>query len=101
MPKDICPHCGAKVGQYDQKCSTCGKGLSGTALLAPAHQPKPGGTKFFWVMSLLASLLGSAIGIGGSFAMNGAPQQAAIAAIGCLIVIAPYVFARAIDELSR
>jgi hypothetical protein len=33
MAEEKCPHCGATVGPYDQKCAACGKGLSGRALL--------------------------------------------------------------------
>jgi hypothetical protein len=57
--------------------------------------------KFFWVISLIAALLGAGVGFLGFAAANGAPQEAAAAAAGCLVVIAPYVFARAIDELLR
>jgi hypothetical protein len=57
--------------------------------------------KFFWVIALLASLIGGFIGIVGSLLARSAPQEAAAAAIGCIIVIAPYAFARAMDELTR
>jgi hypothetical protein len=60
-----------------------------------------GARRFFWFVSALTALFGGAIGLFGGLVANGAPQQAAAAAMGCVIVIAPYVFARAVDELSR
>jgi hypothetical protein len=54
-----------------------------------------------WVFTLLTSLGGGAVGAAGVLFANGAPQQAAAAAVGCLIVIAPYAFARAVAELTR
>ncbi len=41
MKNDKCPHCSADVGQYDQKCAACGKGLGGAALLA-TNRPASG-----------------------------------------------------------
>jgi hypothetical protein len=71
----------------------------------PAYQSQTsqrrGVATFFWVISMLASILGGLIGVGGSLLANGAPQEAAAAAIGCIVVIAPYVFARAVDELTK
>jgi hypothetical protein len=63
------------------------------------RQPSPL-AKFFWVISLLASVAGGAIGTFGFIAANGAPQEAAAAAFGCLIAIAPYVLARSVTALS-
>lgn len=60
---------------------------------------KSGVSQLFWIVSLLAGLAGGAIGLLGVFAASGAPQEAAAAAIGCLIAIAPYTFARAIHAL--
>jgi hypothetical protein len=57
--------------------------------------------KIFWVISLLAVPLGGFIGFVSIASANGAPQEAAGAAIALLVVIAPYVFARAVDELIR
>jgi hypothetical protein len=67
----------------------------------PHPARKTGAARFFWSVSLLTSLLGGLFGFVGMLAANGAPQEAAAAAIGCLIVIAPYVLARAVDELTR
>jgi hypothetical protein len=70
----------------------------------PTHTQSTGSrtiAKFFWVISLLGALLGAGVGVLGFAAASGAPQEAAAAAAGCLMVIAPYVFARAIDELLR
>lgn len=52
---------------------------------------------FSWVITLIATcfaLLGLGIAI---FASNGAPQQAAGAAIACATCVIPYVFTRALE----
>jgi hypothetical protein len=57
--------------------------------------------KIFWLLSLLAALAG---GVGGVLLFaeaSSAPQEASAAGIGLLVVIAPYVFARAVDEIIR
>ena len=61
---------------------------------------KTGASRFFWSVSLITSLLGGIFGVIGILAANGAPQEAAAAAMGCLMAIAPYVLARAVDELT-
>lgn len=48
---------------------------------------------------MLCSLAGGSIGVLGFVAASGAPQEAAATAFGCLMVIAPYAFARAIQEI--
>jgi hypothetical protein len=55
----------------------------------------------FWGISLLASVAGGFVGFVSVVSASGAPQEAAGAAIACLIVIAPYVFARGIEGLLR
>jgi hypothetical protein len=117
MADEKCPYCGEAVERTDKVCPHCRRGLTGRALLAnppgqllsgavdtassPARPRPTGVAKMFWVISLLSACLGGGVGILGSIAANGAPQEAAAAAIGCLIVIAPYTFARAVDELTR
>jgi hypothetical protein len=60
-----------------------------------------GAARFFWVVSMAASVVAVVFGVGGVASANGAPQEAAVAAIACLIAIAPYCMARAVDELTR
>lgn len=50
---------------------------------------------------MLAACAGGFVGFITIVGASGAPQEAAGAAIGCLIVIVPYVFARSIDEIIR
>jgi hypothetical protein len=55
----------------------------------------------FWVVSLLCALGAIYSGIVDLHNATSAPQQAAAAAIACLIAIAPYVLARSVSELIR
>jgi RNA polymerase subunit RPABC4/transcription elongation factor Spt4 len=101
-----CPHCAELVQRTDKVCPHCQRQLGGKAMLSasatvPATGRASGVGKVFYVISMLAALVGSVVGIGGVAAAQGAPQEAAAAAIGCLIVIAPYVFARGVDEITR
>ncbi len=57
--------------------------------------------KFFWGLSLIASVLAAAFGLLTITTASGAPQEAAGAGIACFIAIVPYVFARGVDEISR
>lgn len=57
--------------------------------------------KFFWVLTLIASVLG---GIGLFFiaiSPASAPQQAAGAAIAIGVAVIPYVFTRAVEGLTK
>jgi hypothetical protein len=56
---------------------------------------------FFWVVSLLSGLAAGGMLLFTLTSSNGAPQEAAGAAIACGFAIIPYVFARAISELIR
>jgi hypothetical protein len=67
----------------------------------PLPRAKTGAARFFWCVSMLASLAGGAFGFLGFVFANGAPQEAAAAAVGCLLTIGPYCMARAVDELTR
>ena len=55
----------------------------------------------FWGLTLLGSLLGGVILVIGVFTANGAPQEAAAAAIALGCAVIPYCVARAISELTR
>jgi sugar phosphate permease len=55
--------------------------------------------KFFWVVTIIMSLFGGLFAIVGIHAANGAPQEAASAAIGLACAVIPYCIARAIGEM--
>lgn len=57
--------------------------------------------KFFWGVALLAQLAAGAILLLTVLGAKGAPQEAAGAAMAAVVSIAPYCFARAVDELGR
>ncbi len=71
-----------------------------TAPYLAARRSRPF-VRFVWVLAMLAGIGGGLLGLGGFMFANGAPQEAAAAAFGCLVAIAPYVVARSIDEMSR
>ena len=108
---ETCPHCQGGVGPYNQKCGACGKGLSGAAVLASRHplsmpaaeragRSKGDAAKFFWVIAIIGAVLGGLQLFASMPTPNGAPQQAAGAAMGCAMAIVPYVIARAVEELT-
>jgi uncharacterized membrane protein YvbJ len=110
MSSERCPLCGVEIERTATVCPNCGKGLTGRALLSAyelQQQQQRGASpprtvaKVFWVITLLAVPLAVFVGYVGVVQANGAPQEAAAAAIACAICIAPYVFARAVDELIR
>lgn len=55
----------------------------------------------FWIIALLADAFAVFVVYVGMTQANGAPQEASVAALGCFIAIAPYVFARAVEEIGR
>ncbi len=57
--------------------------------------------QIFYTLSALAGLTGGFLGVEAYVSAESAPQQAAGAAIGCLIAIAPYVFARSVEGILR
>lgn len=57
--------------------------------------------KVAWAIAVFSAIAGSYIGATGIEEANGAPQQAAAAAMGCFYMIGPYIIARAVTELSK
>jgi len=55
---------------------------------------------FFWVITILCSLVGALVAFIGVSAANGAPQEAASAAMGMAFAVIPYCLARAVSEIS-
>lgn len=57
--------------------------------------------KVLWIITAIGSVLGGLVAVAGSFAANGAPQEAAAAAMGVSLAVIPYCLARAYSELSN
>lgn len=115
-----CRFCAEEIQDASTVCEHCGKELfpgraTGAAMasapVTPASPPpappiavrsRTSATAIlFHAISMLCALVGAAVGLLGAVLAKSAPQQAAAAAIGCLIVIAPYVFARGVDAMTR
>jgi hypothetical protein len=56
---------------------------------------------FSWGLTMLGSLIGGVVFFFALLTSNGAPQEAAGAALAIGFAVLPYVFARAFDELNR
>ncbi len=54
-----------------------------------------------WIVTILGSILGVVILIGTLLSADGAPQQAAGAAVSVALAVIPYCVARAVTELRR
>lgn len=83
--RTTCPHCGATVGEYDQTCGSCQRGLSGAALLAESRgaptTPATGTPGFSGVLIVFALI--------GAFAAIMATSQATLGAsmmAGCCLL---------------
>ena len=58
-------------------------------------------SKLLWALVLLAELAAGGILALTVSSAQGAPQEAAGAAIAAVVAVAPYCFARAYDELTK
>ena len=56
--------------------------------------------KFLWIVTIIASIIGALLAFVGVVAANGAPQEAAAAAVGLACAVIPYCLARAVSELG-
>jgi len=56
---------------------------------------------FLWVITILGSLLGGGVLVFGVIGAQGAPQEAAAAAIGIGLAVIPYCLARAVAEMGK
>jgi formate/nitrite transporter FocA (FNT family) len=54
-----------------------------------------------WLITILGALFGALLFAQSFTSANGAPQQAAGAAMACAAAVLPYVFARAIEKISQ
>lgn len=57
--------------------------------------------RIFWLLALVAAMTGGFVGLVTVASGSDDHQQAAGAALGCLLVIAPYVVARAIESILK
>jgi hypothetical protein len=57
--------------------------------------------KFFWVVAIVGAILGGILVMATMAGANGAPQEAAGAAMACAFCIIPYVLARASEGLAK
>jgi sugar phosphate permease len=56
---------------------------------------------FFWVLTIIGSVIGGLMIFATLASAKGAPQEAAGAAIGLSFAIIPYCIARAVSEIRR
>jgi hypothetical protein len=112
-----CRFCQQDIEDAARACVHCGRDLFGGHTIAAADAPsvprqelsqrgavRPAPSRFahvMWGLSMAASIIGGLVGGLGIVGASGAPQEAAAAAIGCLIAIAPYTFARAVEKLAK
>lgn len=57
--------------------------------------------KFLWIITAVSSVLGALTAIVGISAANGAPQEAAAAAMGVAFAVIPYCLAKAVSEYGK
>lgn len=57
--------------------------------------------KFLWIITAMSSVLGALTAIVGISAANGAPQEAAAAAMGVAFAVIPYCLAKAVSEYGK
>jgi hypothetical protein len=65
--------------------------------VAPKKSPV---VAFFWLLCLFASIVAGLFTLWAMHKATSAPQEAAAAAMGCVMVIIPYVFTRAVEGLA-
>jgi sugar phosphate permease len=56
---------------------------------------------FFWVLTIIGSVIGGLLILFTLLSAKGAPQEAAGAAVGLSFAIIPYCIARALSEMAR
>lgn len=57
--------------------------------------------KALWIITIIGSILGALTAFAGVAGANGAPQEAAAAAMGLAFAVIPYCLARAASEISN
>ena len=56
---------------------------------------------FLWVLTCIGGIVGALLLFTGLTESNGAPQEAAVAAVSIALVVIPYCVARAASELGK
>jgi len=54
-----------------------------------------------WGLTILGSVIGGAFGLFAILSADGAPQEAAGAAIGVFLAVVPYCLARAVSKIGQ
>jgi hypothetical protein len=54
-----------------------------------------------WVLTIIGCIVGGFIAVAGILGANGAPQEAAAAAVGVACAVIPYCLARAASEMGQ
>lgn len=75
--------------------------MTSTSTMTRARNVRSLIVKLCWLVTLAGVAVGGFVGFVSIASASGAPQEAAGAAIACLIVIGPYVFTRGIEGLLR
>ncbi len=57
--------------------------------------------KFLWILVIVGSIFGGLMAFIGVAAAQGAPQEAAAAAMGVAFTVIPYCLARAVSEMGK
>jgi len=57
--------------------------------------------KILWAITAIGAILGALTAVGGVMAANGAPQEAAAAAVGVAFAVIPYCLAKAVSEYGK
>lgn len=57
--------------------------------------------KVLWILTIVFSVFGGLIFVGTMKSANGAPQEAAGAAVSLCLAVIPYVISRAVSELKK
>lgn len=100
-----CPYCAEQIPDASFVCPHCKKSVQGSGD-SPARTSPPASIgfilrKIMWVGAIGLFVLSTGESYFSFEMQTGAPQQAASAAHGCFRLIAIYVIARGVDELTR
>lgn len=57
--------------------------------------------KALWIITIIFSILGALVFVGTVASSNGAPQEAAGAAMALCLAVIPYVISRAVSEIKK
>ncbi len=106
-----CPKCGAEFGTDDETCPRCnfdpsktpttkGDPVSSSDTTAAQTGSKSGVASLFWGITLAGAVVAGVVAVAGFTNAQSAPQEAAAAGMAVAIAVIPYIFARAVQQLS-